>query len=58
MNTDNFVITQQLVANLAEQYIEMPRHPDWSALSEALTSIGANSSQKFEVMYAIRQGDY
>lgn len=58
MNTDNFIITPQLVANLAEQYIEMPAHPDWSALSEALSAIGADACQKFEVMYAIRQGDY
>ena len=58
MYTDEFIITPQLVANLAEQYIEMPAHPDWTALSEALSSIGANASQAFEVMYAIRQGDY
>ena len=53
-----FEITPQLVANLANQFIEMPQHPDWSGLQASLESTGFTSSQVFEVMHAIREGNY
>jgi hypothetical protein len=52
-------ITPQLVANLAERYIEGPSYPDWSGLQAALLeTYGFDRSQAFEVMQAIREGNY
>ncbi len=53
-----FEITPQLVANLANQFIEMPQHPDWSGLQASLQTQGFEPSQVFEVMQAIREGNY
>lgn len=56
--TSPWSITPQLVANFAERFIEMPENPDWAGLQQALQADGFTSSQAFEVMNAIREGDY
>ena len=53
-----FEISPQLVANLAHQFIHMPQHPDWSGLQASLQTQGFEPSQVFEVMQAIREGNY
>ena len=53
-----FEISPQLVANLAHQFIHMPPHPDWSGLQASLQTQGFDSAQVFEVMQAIREGNY
>ena len=57
MTTTN-VLNPMLIQNLAERYIHMPENPDWTGLQDALKSTSASSTEVFETMNAIREGDY
>lgn len=59
MNTRHkFEITPQLVVNLVNDYLEMGEYPDWAGLQAAFEGLGLDSSEVFDLMYRIRQGEY
>jgi len=57
MNT-KFTVTPELVVNLVNDYLEMGEYPDWAGLKAAFEGLGLDSSEVFDLMYAIRQGEY
>lgn len=57
MNT-KFTVTPELVVNLVNDYLEMGEYPDWGGLQAAFEGLGLDSSEVFDLMYAIRQGEY
>jgi hypothetical protein len=56
--TNTKVLNPMLIQNLAERYIHMPENPDWTGLQDALKATGADGTEVFEAMNAIREGDY
>ena len=57
MNT-KFTVTPELIVNLVNDYLEMGEYPDWGGLQKAFEGMGLDSSEVFDIMYAIRQGEY
>lgn len=57
MNT-KFTVTPELVVNLVNDYLEMGEYPDWAGLQAAFEGLGLDSSEVFDLMYRIRQGEY
>jgi len=57
MNT-KLEVTPELVVNLVNDYLEMGEYPDWSGLQAAFEGMGLDSSEVFDLMYRIRQGEY
>jgi hypothetical protein len=57
MNT-KLTVTPELIVNLVNDYLEMGEYPDWGGLQKAFEGMGLDSSEVFDIMYAIRQGEY